>query len=1193
MPTTTQTVLSRNLACIGRARPEAARLIASTEPAPDVEFVPTEDGVPSAWIAELGPRGPTRRALASTRRPIEEADRLVEPIDPRQTAAVVVVGFGLGWHVRQLARKLGRHGVIVVFEPDAGLLRRVLETIDHSEWLAACNLIVLTDPQDEAAIAAACRGIEHALAIGTQILEHPASRPRVAWASRGFLERFTAAMRAVRMTVVTTMVQTQATIRNATQNLGHYVTRGGIAPLRGACAGRMAVCVAAGPSLRRNAQLLADPAVRDRCVIIAAQTALKPLLRMGVRPHLVTALDHHQISARFYEGLSRDDLRGVTLVIEPKVNPAVPAAFQGQIRCAADATLDHMLGAGCAFDHGAIEPGATVAHLSYYLARFLGCDPVTLVGQDLGFTEGLYYGPGAAIHDSWACELGEFNTLETMEWQRIARGRAQLSRRADVHGRPIYTDEQMNAYLAQFQRDFARDRARGLRVIDATEGGVRKSHTEAAPLADALALHAGDPTDQTVDDLLATASSVAPAAQLPRQHAPAAAEQRLGTLIDDAEAIARHSRAAAQILDQMRLRHADQPYVNERIGELERLRGAVAARAEAWALVHRLNQTGGFNRSRADRDIALEAGLDPLQRQLRQIERDRTNVSWIADAADALGSLLRDALRTLRGGPPITSEPPPPAAASAPDLAGPAAPPARTARRVGAVIVAPASELSSLPRWPSGATLLETLLARLGHGPTRGTPVTIVTDAPALVRASLPKDAPLDGVSVLPCDAPRGAMGGPALRAARALSACSWRGGLAGATVFDEAFAPAWIAAALDAASPTLDAALVLSPRWPLIDTDLCARLIDASAHDPRCARVAFSQAAPGLGALVIDRRACGDLATAMRAAATHGGVGAMLGYVPIAPIADPIGGPACLPIDPALRDALDHAAPACALDAARIARALASAGLDPRTADGPAIARAISSDALAHPPQAPRHLIVSLSDAPLSEPLAAAIAGLIEPGYTAVTLHDDRPACPDLARCVALARSRGATAVHVRTTAAGDDAALDALIGSAPDIVSVDLVGADQGAFLAGRPDLGAAGFERSRRGVDRLLRSRSLSPSPPDCPHPLPWVVGRICRAQATLDQLEAVHDHWLMLTGAAVIDPPPSGDPRLVALPEPELARRRRARDTLAIDDSLCAIHDLGTPTIDPADPRRSWAGLAQARSARPMNQGRPPC
>ena len=82
----------------------------------------------------------------------------------------------------------------------------------------------------------------------------------------------------------------------------------------------------AGPSLRRNLHLLGAPGVRDRVVIIAVQTVLKQVLEAGIRPHFVTALDYHEISRRFYEGLTEADVAGVTLVVEPKANPAWSAS---------------------------------------------------------------------------------------------------------------------------------------------------------------------------------------------------------------------------------------------------------------------------------------------------------------------------------------------------------------------------------------------------------------------------------------------------------------------------------------------------------------------------------------------------------------------------------------------------------------------------------------------------------------------------------------------------------------------------------------------------------------------------------------------------------------------------------------------------------------------------------------------------
>jgi hypothetical protein len=80
-------------------------------------------------------------------------------------------------------------------------------------------------------------------------------------------------------------------------------------------------------------------------------------------------------------------------------------------------------------------------------------------------------------------ELNRFCSIEMKEWERIVRNRPILRKVEDIHGRTIFTDEQMFTYLQQFERDFAQTSAT---VIDATEGGARKQNTRVMSLAEAL-----------------------------------------------------------------------------------------------------------------------------------------------------------------------------------------------------------------------------------------------------------------------------------------------------------------------------------------------------------------------------------------------------------------------------------------------------------------------------------------------------------------------------------------------------------------------------------------------------------------------------------------------------------------------------------------------------------------------------------
>ena len=125
---TSSSILDRNLAALSISSPRLVALIRQTPPRADIQFFPTDEPALSATLGA----GPAARQMASKRRPLEEARRLIEPIDVTAAATVVSLGFGLGHHVPLLLERLKRTGIVLVFEPDIALLRAVLEHIDHS-----------------------------------------------------------------------------------------------------------------------------------------------------------------------------------------------------------------------------------------------------------------------------------------------------------------------------------------------------------------------------------------------------------------------------------------------------------------------------------------------------------------------------------------------------------------------------------------------------------------------------------------------------------------------------------------------------------------------------------------------------------------------------------------------------------------------------------------------------------------------------------------------------------------------------------------------------------------------------------------------------------------------------------------------------------------------------------------------------
>jgi hypothetical protein len=620
-------ILLANLAALRRTEPDLARRLEVTAPA-DLQWTELAGGLWSASIQLSGGgladmSAPARSiALASRYDPLAEAKKLIAAVDLQKHACVVLLGLGLGYHAAALARQMREECVCIVFEPDLAILRAVLERIDHTAWLGRPGIILADPDLDRAGLLTRLEEFSAIMTQGTILVPHAPSRQIHRPELVAFGQMVTEALTFSRTNIATALVNAARTVFNLCNNLPYYAAGADTNPLHQAAAGFPAVCVGAGPSLAKNVDLLRDPKVRQAVVLISSQTTLKPLLDRGIQPDFVTALDYHEISRRFYEGLP--PLPGVTLVAQPVANPTILESFPGPVRVTANSFLHRLLGPA-APPIIPVRDGATVAHLSFYLAQHLGCDPIILIGQDLGFSDGLYYCPGTAIHDVWAPELNPHNTLEMMEWQRVVRHRGNLQKLADIDGRSIYSDEQMVTYLKQFERDFA---AATQLVLDASEGGLPKARTTRITLRAALAQYATRP----VPALPVPARGFDPARL-------AATRTALARRADEVREIRQLSQNTIPLLQQLREHQKDRARSERLFERVQKNRRRVDELGEAFELINELNTLGAFRRARADRAIYYGED-DQTQRQLHQIERDLDNMDWLIQSCD-------EALRTF------------------------------------------------------------------------------------------------------------------------------------------------------------------------------------------------------------------------------------------------------------------------------------------------------------------------------------------------------------------------------------------------------------------------------------------------------------------------------------------------------------------------------------------------------------------
>jgi hypothetical protein len=560
--------------------------------------------------------------------PQNEAKKYVDGLDLTKFV-FIVSGIGLGYQIREIFDRTSDQILVVVLEPEIGVIRAALGNIDFSEELKKYRLIFLPRA-DKNLIHTKLAGATAATMLGTTLETLPYSK---IWHEdfhsemRTFFADF---MSFSRMSFVTALANCKLTQKNVANNLVSYVGCPPIDQLRRRFAGFPAIVVSAGPSLARNMHLLKQ--AKGRAVIIAVQTTFKPLLRLGVEPDFVTSLDYNPISQKFFEGL--EDFGKTVLVAEPKVTWPVIDVFKGKKTLLKNDFAEMCLGTQAKAREG-LRAGTTVAHLSFYLAEYLGADPIILIGQDLGFSDNMYYAPGTMVHDLWAPELNRFSTLEMKEWERVARMGDILRKVKDIHGREIYTDEQMFTYLQQFERDFS---ATASTVIDATEGGTLKRNTILMTLAEALEKYAKGPIPAEKFDFLEKSTWFDPAAlpQLREQ-----LEKRIGE-IRDFQALCRKT---VGLLEKLQGLLQDPEKFNKLIIQIDEIRSLVNSHRKAQEMVCSVSFMAELRRFNHDRHLdAKKSKMKDTDRARDQLRRDVEYLKALVKGSDELIEVLEGAL---------------------------------------------------------------------------------------------------------------------------------------------------------------------------------------------------------------------------------------------------------------------------------------------------------------------------------------------------------------------------------------------------------------------------------------------------------------------------------------------------------------------------------------------------------------------
>ncbi|MCC7044672.1 MAG: DUF115 domain-containing protein [Acidobacteria bacterium] len=384
---------------------------------------------------------------------------------------------------------------VVVFAPDQAAAQRVRAALAGPGASAADRLSVLVGPDyaGAAQVAAGVAGLSSARIMIDPRLEQ--DRPGEVQRARAALSKLTfqssANDGARRASAGRYLLHTLA-------NAPRLAREADVASLAGLFEGIPAVIVAAGPSLDRNIRDLM--AVRDRVLIIACDTAARPLLSVGLDPHFVVGADSSRANAVHLSALPPSR---AWLVAEGSLHPSAFMHFDQRtfvFRVADHHPWPWLQSIGVAAAR--LDTWGSVATSAFSLARALGCGPIALVGADFAFTDGRPYARGTSFESQWACWHAAGSSYEDI-WRLLRDRWASVTIETAIDGSPVATAPHLLSF-----RDWVNERAAeapGLRVINATGAGLLAGPAiEQRPLVDALG--AADTIDRALIDRLLSAA---------------------------------------------------------------------------------------------------------------------------------------------------------------------------------------------------------------------------------------------------------------------------------------------------------------------------------------------------------------------------------------------------------------------------------------------------------------------------------------------------------------------------------------------------------------------------------------------------------------------------------------------------------------------------------------------------------------
>ncbi|MCR5793655.1 MAG: DUF115 domain-containing protein [Lachnospiraceae bacterium] len=398
---------------------------------------------------------------------IEEAERMMKPVQERTDHLVLVFGITNTVFLRKLIENTTEGTRIALYEPNLHVLKYVLIHEDITDIIKCPKLATMFG--DDEMVGTTClgylsQGWEN-MAQNILVISNP-NYYVYAKKRHEYLKDFTGGISDYLKNLGTSLEDMLDGLTNYTRNVDAAMKTNDLEELRNKYKGYPAFIVASGPSLKKNIEYLKG--AQDKSLIIACDASYRACVQYDIKPDMIASIERYKPTYdSFYEGI--DFPEDLTLVAPALLWPDIYDSIPGHQILLAKTSDGVDKWWSKHFDKMGFEPmGSSCANVAYAAAVVAGCEPIVLVGQDLAYTDDLIHAD-ISHYEDFENKVPEPSTEDT--WVESVDGGLIKS----------------NIYYEMFRMYFEkRILIEKIHTIDATEGGAKIKGAELMPLKEVI-----------------------------------------------------------------------------------------------------------------------------------------------------------------------------------------------------------------------------------------------------------------------------------------------------------------------------------------------------------------------------------------------------------------------------------------------------------------------------------------------------------------------------------------------------------------------------------------------------------------------------------------------------------------------------------------------------------------------------------